>query len=312
MMNEYIINKENINKRLDVFLNEIYTALSRSNIQKNIKNGFVKVNNKIEKSSYKLKQNDTVNFSDFYDENIKIEPQDIKLDIKYEDDDILVVNKPKNMLTHPTMNEQKDTLVNALLFKYGENGLSDCNNDKLRPGIVHRLDRNTSGLLLVAKTNNGYEFLTKQIKDKTAIRKYKAIVEGVVENDFGEIKTFFGRDAKHKEKMAVLKNDGKEAITFYNVIERFKNHTFIEYELKTGRTHQIRVHSKYINHTIVNDSLYGAKKFKVKTTEQVLQAYSLCFMNLKNEVIEIKIDEDEDLQKVLRYLRSKKWRNIFI
>ena len=130
MMNEYIINKENINKRLDVFLNEIYTALSRSNIQKNIKNGFVKVNNKIEKSSYKLKQNDTVNFSDFYDENIKIEPQDIKLDIKYEDDDILVVNKPKNMLTHPTMNEQKDTLVNALLFKYGENGLSDCNNDK--------------------------------------------------------------------------------------------------------------------------------------------------------------------------------------
>lgn len=306
MMNEYIINKENINKRLDVFLNEIYTALSRSNIQKNIKNGFVKVNNKIEKSSYKLKQNDTVNFSDFYDENIKIEPQDIKLDIKYEDDDILVVNKPKNMLTHPTMNEQKDTLVNALLFKYGENGLSDCNNDKLRPGIVHRLDRNTSGLLLVAKTNKAYEFLTKQIKDKTAIRRYKAIVEGVVENDFGEIKTFFGRDAKHKEKMAVWENEGKEAITFYNVIERFKNHTFIEYELKTGRTHQIRVHSKYINHTIVNDSLYGAKKFKVKTTEQVLQAYSLCFMNLKNEIIEIKIDEDEDLQKVLRYLRSKK------
>ena len=260
MMNEYIINEENINKRLDVFLNEIYPNFSRSGIQKNIKNGFVKVNNKIEKSSYKLKQNDTVKY----------------------------------------------TLVNALLYKYGENGLSDSNNDKLRPGIVHRLDRNTSGLLLVAKTNKAYEFLTKQIKDKTAIRRYKAIVEGVVEKDSGEIKTFFGRDKKHKEKMAVWENEGKEAITLYKVIERFKNYTFVEYELKTGRTHQIRVHSKYINHPIVNDSLYGAKKFKVKTTEQVLQAYSLCFMNLKNEIIEIKIDEDEDLQKVLRYLRSKK------
>ena len=306
MMNEYIITEENVNKRLDVFLNEIYTNLSRSNIQKNIKNGFVKVNNKIEKSSYKLKLNNIVNFNDFYNEEIEIEPQDIDLDIKYEDAEIVVINKPKNMLTHPTLTEKKDTLVNGLLYKYGEKSLCNCNNDKYRPGIVHRLDRNTSGLLLIAKTNQAYEFLTKQIKDKTAIRKYKAIVEGVIENDFGEIKTLFGRDKKHKEKMAVLEQNGKEAITFYKVLERFKNYTFIEYELKTGRTHQIRVHSKYINHPIVNDSLYGAKKFKVKTKEQVLQAYFLCFMNLNNKRIEIKISEDEDVGKVLRYLRSKK------
>lgn len=305
-MKEYKINEENINKRLDVFLNEIYMDLSRSNIQKNIQTGIVKVNNKIEKNSYKLKLNDIVNFNDFYNEEIKIEPQNINLDIKYEDENILVVNKPKNMLTHPTSNEKRDTLVNALLNKYGEKGLCDCNDDNFRPGIVHRLDRNTSGLLLIAKTNQAYEFLTKQIKDKTAIRKYKAIVEGVIENDFGEIKTLFGRDGKHKEKMAVLEQNGKEAITFYKVLERFKNYTFIEYELKTGRTHQIRVHSKYINHPIVNDSLYGAKKFKVKTKEQVLQAYSLCFTNLNNKRIEITIDEDEDLRKVLRYLRSKK------
>lgn len=305
-MNEYKINDENSNKRLDVFLNEIYTIFSRSNIQKNIKNGMVLVNNKIEKNSYKLKPGDKIQFCDLYNEDIKIEPQNIKLDIKYEDDDLLVVNKPKNMLTHPTSNEKKDTLVNALLYYYGEKGLCDCNNDKYRPGIVHRLDRNTSGLLLIAKNNKAYEVLTKQIKDKTAIRKYKAIVEGIVENDFGEIKTLFGRDIIHKEKMAVLEHEGKEAYTIYRVIERFNNYTFIEFELKTGRTHQIRVHSKYINHPIVNDSLYGAKKFKVKTTEQVLQAYSLSFATLNNEDKIILISEDEDLLKVLRYLRSKK------
>ncbi len=305
-MNEYKINDENSNKRLDVFLNEIYTLLSRSNIQKNIKNGMVLVNNKIEKNSYKLKLGDKIQFCDLYNEDIKIEPQNIKLDIRYEDDDLLVVNKPKNMLTHPTSNEKKDTLVNALLYYYGEKGLCDCNNDKDRPGIVHRLDRNTSGLLLIAKNNKAYEVLTKQIKDKTAIRKYKAIVEGIVENDFGEIKTLFGRDIIHKEKMAVLEHKGKEAYTKYRVIERFNNYTFIEFELKTGRTHQIRVHSKYINHPIVNDSLYGAKKFKVKTTEQVLQAYSLSFTTLNNEDKSILISEDEDLLKVLRYLRSKK------
>lgn len=307
-MNEYIINEENTNKRLDVFLNEIYRNLSRSNIQKNIKTGIVKVNNKIEKNSYKLKLNDIVNFNDFYNknDNVKIEPQNINLDIKYEDDTIIVVNKPKNMLTHPTINEQKNTLVNGLLYKYGRDGLSSCNDDEFRPGIVHRLDRNTSGLLLVAKTNESYEFLTKQIKEKTAIRKYKAIVEGNIENDYGEIRTLFGRDKKHKEKMAVLESNGKEAVTLYKVIERFKNYTFIEFELKTGRTHQIRVHSKYINHPIVNDSLYGARKFKVNTKEQVLQAYYLEFTNLNNQLQRVIINEDEDLTKVLRYLRSKK------
>lgn len=305
-MNEYKIEEANTNKRLDVFLNEIYSVLSRSNIQKNIKNGMILVNNKIEKNSYKLKLGDTIQFCDLFSEDIKIDPQNIKLDIRYEDDDLLVVNKPKNMLTHPTSNETKDTLVNALLYYCGEEGLCDCNNDKYRPGIVHRLDRNTSGLLLIAKTNKAYEVLTKQIKDKTAIRKYKAVVEGVLEHESGEIKTLFGRDSKHKEKMAVLENEGKEAITLYKVSEYFKNYTFVEYELKTGRTHQIRVHSKYINHPIVNDSLYGAKKFKVKTKEQVLQAYSLSFKNLDNKKTEITIDEDEDLRKVLRYLRSKK------
>ena len=307
-MNEYIINEENTNKRLDVFLNERYRNLSRSNIQKNIKTGIVKVNNKIEKNSYKLKLNDIVNFNDFYNknDNVKIEPQNINLDIKYEDDTIIVVNKPKNMLTHPTINEQKNTLVNGLLYKYGRDGLSSCNDDEFRPGIVHRHDRNTSGLLLVAKTNESYEFLTKQIKEKTAIRKYKAIVEGNIENDYGEIRTLFGRDKKHKEKMAVLESNGKEAVTLYKVIERFKNYTFIEFELKTGRTHQIRVHSKYINHVIVNDSLYGARKFKVNTKEQVLQAYYLEFTNLNNQLQRVIINEDEDLTKVLRYLRSKK------
>ena len=219
---------------------------------------------------------------------------------------MLVVNKPKNMLTHPTYKEKNNTLVNALLYRYGKEGLSDINGE-FRSGIVHRLDRNTSGLLMVAKNNQAHIHLANQIRDKIARRKYLAIVEGVVKEDNGVIETYIGRDPIHKEKMAVLKDEGKYSITEYKVIERFKANTYIKLELKTGRTHQIRVHMRHIGHKIVNDSLYGARKISVKTMDQVLQANELKFYPLnKEEYINIKIEEDNDIKKVLNYLRSNK------
>ena len=237
------------------------------------------------------------------DSSIIINPEDIPLDIRYEDDDVIVVNKPKNMLTHPTIKETTGTLVNALLYKFGYSGLSDINGI-MRPGIVHRLDRNTSGLLLIAKNNNAHEFLSKQIKDKTAIRKYHAIVFGNFDQVQGVIDLPIGRNISRPEKMSVVQG-GKPSVTEYRIIEQFNGFSYIELTLKTGRTHQIRVHMSYISHPIVNDSLYTKFRFKVKTTEQVLQSFYLKFTTLKNnDIIECVIPPDEDIEKTLRYLRS--------
>lgn len=300
-----IVIDENIqNQRIDVLLSDFFKDFSRSYIQKLIKNEKVLVNQKSVKPSYITNLDDVIEIFDVEkNENLIIEPQNIPLDIKYEDEDIIVVNKPYGMLTHPTTIEKENTLVNALLY-YTKGNLSDINGD-FRKGIVHRLDRDTSGLLLIAKNNEAHEFLQNQIKEKTAIRKYVAVLTGILKEDEGKIETFYGRHPAKPHKMAVLE-DGKIAITNYKVIERFKKNTFVEFTLQTGRTHQIRVHSQYIKHPIVNDSLYGGEKLKVKTTEQVLQAYDLTFTNLKNEIINIKIDYDDDVQKTLCYLKNIK------
>lgn len=300
-----IVIDENVqNQRIDVLLSDFFKDFSRSYIQKLIKNEKVLVNQKSVKPSYITNLDDVIEIFDVEkNENLIIEPQNIPLDIKYEDEDIIVVNKPYGMLTHPTTIEKENTLVNALLY-YTKGNLSDINGD-FRKGIVHRLDRDTSGLLLIAKNNEAHEFLQNQIKEKTAIRKYVAVLTGILKEDEGKIETFYGRHPAKPHKMAVLE-DGKIAITNYKVIERFKKNTFVEFTLQTGRTHQIRVHSQYIKHPIVNDSLYGGEKLKVKTTEQVLQAYDLTFTNLKNEIINIKIDYDDDVQKTLCYLKNIK------
>ena len=209
------------------------------------------------------------------------------------------------MLTHPTSKETEGTLVNALLYKYGYEGLSDING-VMRPGIVHRLDRNTSGLLMVAKNNISHEFLTGQIKEKSAKRQYLAVVRGNLEEKEGIIDFPIARSIKNPEKMEVNET-GKPSVTKYKVIESFKGFTFIELTLLTGRTHQIRVHMSRIGHPIINDSLYNREKFKVKTTEQVLQAYKLQFTALKNnDIINLEIKPDEDIEKVIKYLRSTK------
>ena len=291
--------------RLDNYLSEHFPEYSRSKIKSAILSGEITVNGKTEKASYIVKDGDELLIDIKQPDEIIIQPQNLPLDIEYEDDDMLVVNKPKNMLTHPTEKERENTLVNALLWKYGYNGLSDINGS-MRPGILHRLDRNTSGLLMVAKNNKAHEFLSEQIKTKTAIRKYLAVVTGNFDNDDGIIDEPIARHKTKCEKFTVSP-DGKPSVTHYKVLERFNGYTLLELQLETGRTHQIRVHLSYIGHAIVNDSLYGGKKIKVNTTEQVLQAYKLSFIQPKNNKrVDIEICADDDIKRVLHKLRAEK------
>ena len=299
-MTEFTAQKSDI--RLDMFLCEVMPDFSRAKIQELIKSEYVLVNKTSSKSSYKVQVGDIVQVNEPPKKEIEILPEKIKLDIKYEDNDILVINKPKNMLTHPTENETKGTLVNALLYNFKT--LSDING-KMRPGIVHRLDRDTSGLILAAKTNPGHLHLEKQIKEKTAIREYYAVIKGYMPENDGIIDLPIDRHPKNPTKMAVVEG-GKPAVTNYEVLETFKGYSLLKLRLQTGRTHQIRVHLSHLKHPIINDTLYGGEKFAVKTTNQVLQAFHLNFTNLQGENVDIKIDFDEDLNKVIKYLRGLK------
>ena len=296
------IDENDENKRLDSYLAEITPDLSRSKIQNFIKSGTVKINDTVKKPSYLLKENDKIEFEILEQESLIIPPQNIPLDIVYEDENMLVVNKPSGMLTHPTAIERENTLVNALLYKYGEN-LSDTNGE-FRRGILHRLDRNTSGLLMIAKNNDAHEFLANQIKQHTLTKKYRAIVKGAIKEDEFEINLPIGRNPNQPHKMMV-REDGKQSLTNIRVLERFKEYTYIELTLITGRTHQIRVHMSHLKHPVYNDTLYGAGQGKVKTQEQVLQSYYLSFTKpFGNEIINLEIEPDEKINKVLRYLRG--------
>lgn len=296
------IDENEINWRLDAFLTKMCN-LSRSKILTAIKLGLVKVNGAEKKPAYSLKEGDKIEL-DITDFDKKIKPQDIALDIIYEDENMLVVNKPSGMLTHPSSIEDSNTLVNALLYKYGNN-LSDINGE-FRRGIIHRLDRNTSGLLMIAKNNKAHEFLAKQIQTHTIVKKYRAIVKGNYEKDEDCINIPIIRNPKHPHKM-MTSTKGKESITLVKVIERFKNEaTYIELTLVTGRTHQIRVHLSSQNHPIYNDTLYGAGKGKVKTDEQVLQSFYLEFTKpFGSEIIKLEIEPDEKIKKVLIYYKNR-------
>ena len=241
--------------RLDKYLSNEYKELSRVFIQKLIEDKKVYVNNKSEKASYKVKEGDVIEVEDIEVEELAILPQDIPLNIVYEDNDIIVINKEQGMIVHPAPGVYKDTLVNALLYHCQD--LSSINGVK-RPGIVHRIDKDTSGLLVVAKNDLAHEELSNQLKDKTMNREYLAIVHGIFKENKGNINAPIGRDLKSRVKMAVVK-DGKEARTHFDVVERFKNYTLIHCKLETGRTHQIRVHMAYIDHPIAGDPLYCSK-----------------------------------------------------
>ncbi len=299
----YIADENDDGKRVDILLTDILSGVSRSKIQTQIKNGNIKINGKIQKSSYITKEDDAIEITETVTEPVKIEPENIKLDIVYEDENMLVVNKPSSMLTHPTINETSGTLVNALLYAYGNN-LSDLNGE-FRRGIVHRLDRNTTGLLMIAKNNKTHEFLSEQIKNHKIEKKYRAIVKGDWEKDEEIIDLPIGRNPKQPHKMMV-KEDGKESRTILKVIRRFKEATAVELTLITGRTHQIRVHMSHKGHPIYNDTLYGAGKGKVSTDEQVLQSFSLVFTKpFSDEIISLTIPPDEKYIKVYNYFEGR-------
>lgn len=269
------VDENNVNVRLDKFIKDNLSDLSREYVQKLIEEGYVTVNDKeITKSSYKTALNDEIIVSFKEVEDLNVEPQDIPLDIVYEDSDVIIINKPQGMVVHPAPGNYKNTLVNALLYHCKD--LSSINGVK-RPGIVHRIDKDTSGLLMVAKNDYAHNFLAEQLKDKSAFRTYIALVHGIVHVKKGIINAPIGRDSKSRVKMAVVK-DGKEAITEFTVLKYYKEFTLIECKLKTGRTHQIRVHMDYIGYPLVGDPLYGRRKLKYGN-KQYLHAKELSFIH---------------------------------
>lgn len=294
------------NTRLDVYLSDLYEGVSRSKIQNAIKSGKVLVNTQIKKPSYVLKEGDNVEFENLIEEkSLNIEPEDISLEVVWEDENMAVVNKPSGMLTHPTPLETSGTLVNALLYKYGVDGLSDLNGE-FRRGIVHRLDRNTSGLLMIAKNNKAHEYLANLIKNHDMTKKYHAVLKGDYPLDEDVINEPIGRHKTQPHKMTVTP-DGKPSTTILKVLERFKEATYVELTLVTGRTHQIRVHASFRHYPVFNDTLYGAGQGKIKTQEQVLQSFYLKFAKpFSAEIIELEIPPDEEISKVLTYFRNRR------
>ena len=296
-----IIDELTDNIRIDTYLADYMQDFSRSKIQSEIKKGSVLVNSKTVKPSYSVKEGDEIVF-EIPETTIKIEPENIPLDIVWEDENMLVVNKPSGMLTYPTTIETTGTLVNALLFKYGEN-LSDVNGE-FRRGILHRLDRNTSGMIMVAKNNKTHEYLVEKMKQGEMTKKYLAVVKGVIEEDEFTINKPIGRNPNQPHKMAIVEG-GKESISKIKVLERFKDAILIEVHLITGRTHQIRVHLSSIGHPVYNDTLYGFGKMKIKTEEQVLESYKLSFPHpFDGKIISLEIKPDDKIEKVLHYLKA--------
>ena len=297
-----VINNEDVAVRLDKFLQAKYPDKTRSHIKKWIEEGTVLVNGKVVKAGYSLRLTDDIEMGEVVEKVLSNEPQDIPIDIVYEDSDLAVINKPQGMVVHPAVKNYDGTLVNALMYKL--DSLSSING-VIRPGIVHRLDKDTSGLMVVAKNDNAHVSLSEQISKKDCRRIYWALVDGVVKEN-GEIITHIGRDARNRLKMAVVDEDkGKIAHTMYRVLEVFDKYSLIEFELKTGRTHQIRVHSTHLHHPIVGDKLYNSNKCKFNLDGQLLHAKKLILTHPStNKVMEFESELPDYFEKVLETLRK--------
>lgn len=298
-MKEFVVDSDAELKRLDVYLTSILSE-SRNFILKNIKSGKITVNDMIVKGGYLLKFNDVIKIYDLSVDNT-VKAEDIPIDILYEDDDIIVVNKKSGMVVHPGNGNHEHTLVNALMGHTDD--LSDEGGSE-RCGIVHRIDKDTSGILLVAKTNRAHRILSDDFKNKRVRRKYIALVHGVIDNNKGKINAPIGRSKLDRKKMCVTDENSKNAVTNFNVLERYKNATLLELILETGRTHQIRVHMEYINHPVVNDSVYGKRK-KINDYGQMLHAAYLGFNHpITNEFMEFEVDVEQEFKDILDIFKN--------
>ena len=299
-MQEVIID-EDLNIRIDNYLSNIQND-SRSKITKMIKDKYILVNNKEIKASYIPKKGDIITIKESI-ENTNILPEKMDLDIVYEDDDVIVVNKANGVVVHPAIGNNSNTLVNGLM--YHSKNLSSINGF-FRPGIVHRIDAYTTGLLMIAKNDKAHNFLAEQLQNKTSTRKYWALVWGVIKNDTGTIDAPIGRDSNDRKKMAVTPVNSKEAITHFKVLERYKNATLIELRLETGRTHQIRVHMNYIGYPVVNDPVYGRRKV-IDNTGQCLHAKTLGFIHpTTKEYMEFNSDLPPCFTNIMNMLKEEK------
>ena len=260
------------NQRLDAYLAEEYPQFSRSFLKSLIEQEHITLNGERTKAGTKVKEGDEIVLRLPEVEGTSVAPQDIPLEIVYQDSDIAVINKPQGMVTHPAPGNYDETLVNAILYHIGD--LSGINGE-LRPGIVHRLDKDTSGLLVIAKNDAAHKALSEQIADKKARRIYWALVYGNIKANDGVVDTLIGRDPRDRKKMAVLKAGGREAVTRYRILERYGEYTLVECELETGRTHQIRVHMKHIGHPVAGDPVYSRQKDRFGLSGQLLHARKL-------------------------------------
>ena len=282
-MNEYnfVIDNLNVGERIDKFLSNSIENTTRSAVVNLIECNNVLVNGAETTKNYKLKQGDSITVNIPEPVEYEAEAENIPLDIVYEDEDLLVVNKPKGMVVHPAVGNYEGTLVNALLYHCGDS-LSGING-VMRPGIVHRIDKNTSGLLIVAKNDFAHKHLSEQIKEHSFTREYEAIVYGNLKNDKGTVDAPIGRHHVDRKRMTVTEKNSKNAVTHYEVIKRYKGYTHIKCILETGRTHQIRVHMAYLGHPVSGDDVYGVKSEKVNFTGQCLHARKIGFIHPRTE-----------------------------
>ena len=302
---EFLITEGHSRKRIDHYLSNLGIGLSRSKAKTLIEEEKILVNDRPTKPSYNIKADDKITVNIPEPRQLEVLPENIPLSIVYEDDDIIVVNKKKGMVTHPAPGNYTGTLVNALLYHCKK--LSSIGG-AARPGLVHRLDKDTSGLLVIAKNDVSHRSLSKQIHDRTAFRKYVALLHGRIENDEGVVEAKIGRHPVHRKKMSVIiseKLKSKAAITRYRVLKRFKKYTLVEVELKTGRTHQIRVHMAHIGHPVVGDQTYGRRSNEFGATSQLLHAKTLGFMHPKlKKYMEFNSDIPEDMKRVIENIKD--------
>lgn len=304
MMEEKIrIEVENLekNERIDKYLSsKLDDNFSRAKIQKLIDEELILVNDKVIKSSYKVSNGDVILITD-KEEDMSVKPEKMDIDIVYEDDDVMVINKKSGVVVHPAPGNYSGTLVNGLM--YLSKDLSHVNGE-FRPGIVHRIDKDTSGLLIVAKNDKAHRILAEELKEKKIKRKYISLVSGVINHDIGEIDAPIGRDPSDRKKMCVTSTNSKDAITHFRVLERYKNASLIECELETGRTHQIRVHMKYINHPVINDPVYG--KSNHGEFGQLLHAKEITFTHpTTKEVMTFSCEVPEEFNKILEEYKEE-------